>query len=130
MKLTLRSCPLLLALLLAGCRGEPAVKLVPVSGRITVGQKPLVRVAIQLVPDGSKGTHAPAGAGQTDEDGSFRITTPPHGDGAVPGHYKVLLVSYPANSVPPSYANAQKTPLWVEIPPEGLEDWDLDLSKQ
>jgi hypothetical protein len=116
--------------MLAGCRGEPAVKLVPVGGRVTLGQKPLARVTIQLVPDGSQGMHAPAGAGQTDEDGTFRITTPPHGEGAVPGHYKVTLTSYTGKDVPPSYADARNTPLRVEIPPDGLADWNLDLGRR
>jgi hypothetical protein len=94
MKPYLRTCPWLLALALAGCGGDPAVRLVPVRGRATLGDKGLGRVTIQLVPDRNKGTHAPAGVGQTDADGSFHLTTPPHGDGAVPGHYKVTVTSY------------------------------------
>jgi hypothetical protein len=121
---------LLLALVLAGCRTEPAVRLVPVHGRATLGQKALGRVTIQLVPDGSKGTHAPAGVGQTDEGGSFRITTPPHGEGAVPGRYKVTVTSYTGKGVPRSYADPRTTPLRVEIPPAGLENWDLKLTSQ
>ena len=127
MKPYLRACPWLLALALAGCWGGQAVRLVPVRGRATLGQQGLGRVTIQLVPDGSKGTHAPAGVGQTDEDGSFRITTPPYGEGAVPGRYKVTVTSYTGRGVPPSYADPRTTPLWVEIPPGGLENWDLKL---
>src|SRR5262245_29648872 len=94
MKPYLRVGPWLLLLVLAGCWGGPAVQLAPVKGRATLGDKGLARVTIQLVPDGSKGTQAPTAVGQTDEDGSFRLTTPPHGDGAVPGHYKVTVTSY------------------------------------
>jgi hypothetical protein len=125
MKRFLRACPLLVALALAGC--GPAVRLVPVQGRATLGDKVLARVTIQLVPDAAKGTHAPAGAGQTDENGAFRITTPPHGEGAVPGHYKVTVTSYPGPGVPPSYGDPTKTPLRVEIPPAGLKNWELKL---
>jgi hypothetical protein len=117
---------LLAALALAGC-GGPGVRLVPVQGRVTLANKPLARVTIQLVPDGAKGTHAPARAGQADEHGAFRITTPPHGAGAVPGHYRVMVTSYPGPGVPPSYADPAKTPLRVEIPPGGLENWELQL---
>jgi hypothetical protein len=126
MKLFLRACPVLVALVLAGC-GGPAVRLVPVQGRATVGNKALARVTIQLVPDAAKGTHAPAGAGQADDNGAFRITTPPYGEGAVPGHYRVTVTSYTGRGVPPTYADATKTPLRVEIPPAGLENWELKL---
>jgi hypothetical protein len=130
MKPYLRTCSLLLVLLLAGCGKESAVQLVPVHGRATLGQKVLGRVTIQLVPDDRKGTHAPTGVGQTDEDGVFRITTPPHGEGAVPGHYKVTVTSYPGKDVPQSYADPRTTPLRVEIPSGGLENWDLKLGNR
>jgi hypothetical protein len=104
--------------------------LVPVRGRATLGQKGLARVTIQLVPDGKKGTKAPAGVGQTGEDGSFRITTPPHGEGAVPGRYKVTVTSYTGKGVPRSYSDPRTTPLRVEIPPGGLDNWDLKLGSQ
>jgi hypothetical protein len=126
MKPYLRTCSCLLALALAGC-GGPSVRLVSVRGRATLGGKGLGRVTIQLVADSSKGTHAPAGVGQTDEDGSFRITTPPHGDGAVPGHYKVTVTSYTGKGIPSAYANPATTPLRIEIPPGGLEKWTLEL---
>jgi hypothetical protein len=128
MKPSLQACFVLLPLVLAGCRSE--VRLAPVHGRATLGQKPLARVTIQLVPDGSQGMHGPAGAGQTDEDGSFRISTPPHGEGAVPGRYKVTVMSYTGKGVPPAYADPRTTPLRVEIPPGGLENWDLKLASQ
>ena len=127
MKPPLWACPFLLAVGLAGCRAELEVRLVPVRGRATLADKGLERVTIQLVPDASKGTHAPAGVAQTDEDGSFKITTPPHGDGAVPGHYKVTVTSYTGKGVPPAYADPAKTPLRIEIPAGGLENWELKL---
>jgi hypothetical protein len=125
---SLRSCFCLLALALAGC--SPAFPLAPVRGRATLGDKGLERVTIQMVPDASKGTNAPAGVAQTDVDGSFKITTPPHGDGAVPGHYKVTVTSYTGKGIPPIYADPLKTPLRVEIPPAGLESWDLKLKSK
>jgi hypothetical protein len=130
MRSSRQTCPLLLALLLAGCSSKSAVPLVPVHGRATLGQRALGRVTIQLVPEDSKDTHAPAGVGQTDEDGSFRITTPPHGEGAVPGRYKVTVASYTGKDVPRSYADPRTTPLRVEIPPGGLENWDLKLGSR
>ncbi len=119
-------CALPLALVLAGCRSEPPVQLVPVRGRATLAQKPLGRVTIQLLPDGAKkGT--PSAVGQTEADGSFHLTTPPHGEGAVPGKYKVTVTSYTGKGVPASYGNPRDTPLRIEIPAGGLENWDLKL---
>jgi hypothetical protein len=127
MKPSLQACFVLLMLFLAGCRSR--ARLAPVEGRATLGQKPLARVTIQLVPDAAKGTHAPAGAGQTDENGAFRITTPPHGAGAVPGFYKVTVTAYHGHEVPPSYASPTTTPLRIEVPRGGLKNWELNLSE-
>jgi hypothetical protein len=117
--------PLLAAALLLGC-GGPQLELAPVGGRVSLAGKGLSHAAVQLIPDGKKGTAAPAGAGQTDADGHFQISTPPHGDGAVPGHYRVTVTAYSGN-VPRQYADPVKTPLTVEIPAEGLSDWMLEL---
>src|SRR5262245_30361209 len=125
MKPYLRTCPVLLALLLAGCGAESAVRLVPVNGRATLGERALGRVTIQLVPDESKGTHAPTGVAQTDEDGSFRITTPPHGEGAVPGRYKVTVTSYTGKDVPRSYADRGPLRSGSKSPPV---DWRTGTS--
>jgi hypothetical protein len=127
MKPPLWACPFLLAVGLVGCRAEPGVRLVPVRGRATLGKQALAHVTIQLVPDAKKGTHAPAGVGQTDEGGRFQITTPPHGEGAVPGHYKVTVTSYSGKGVPPNYGDPRKTPLGIEIPPGGLDNWELKI---
>jgi hypothetical protein len=117
---------LLLAAALLGCRSEPALELAPVRGRVSLGGKGLSHATVQLMPDETKGTTAPTGAGQTDGDGGFEITTPPHGQGAVPGHYKVTVTAY-SGAVPQRYADPIKTPLSIEIPAAGLEDWKLEI---
>jgi hypothetical protein len=117
----------LLAAALLGCRSEPALKLAAVRGRVTLGGRGVSHATVQLIPDDKKGTTAPPGAGQTDNDGGFEITTPPHGQGAVPGHYKVTVTAY-SGSVPQRYTDPVKTPLSIEIPAGGLEDWKLDVT--
>lgn len=126
----MRACafPLLLAAALLGCGGQ-SLELAPVRGRVSLGGKGISHAAIQLIPDSKKGTTAPTGAGQTDSDGNFRITTPPHGEGAVPGHYKVTVAGYSGN-LPRQYADPVKTPLTIEIPAEGLSDWKLELASK
>lgn len=115
---------LLLAAALLGCRSEPTLKLALVRGRVSLGGKGLSHATVQLIPDEKKGTTAPTGAGLTDGDGGFEITTPPHGNGAVPGHYRVTVSNY-SGSIPQRYADPIKTPLSIEIPAGGLEDWKL-----
>jgi hypothetical protein len=113
--------------LVVGCSSQPALELAPVKGRVSLAGKSLVQTTIQLIPDEKKGTAAPSGLGQSDEEGRFQITTPPHGEGAVPGHYKVTVTSFSGN-VPQRYADPVKTPLSVEIPGAGLDNWTLELT--
>ena len=123
-------CGLALGLLLVavvGCSSQPRIKLAPVRGQITLAGKVLPQVTVQLVADQKKGTSAPPGMGQTDADGKFVISTPPHGDGAEPGHYKVMLISY-GGDVPERYTDPRLSPLEIEVPEGGLEDWKMELT--
>lgn len=129
MKVHRCAIPWLLAAALLGCRAEPGVQLAPVRGQAVLGDKGLARVTIQLIPDEKKGTSAPTGVGQTDDEGRFQITTPPHGEGAVPGTYKVTVTSY-GGDVPRRYTDPKSSPLSVEIPSAGLADWRLEISSK
>jgi hypothetical protein len=83
---------------------------------------------VQLVPDGAKGTHAPTASGQTDSDGSFIIQTPPYGNGAIPGHYHVTVLSYTSKpSLPGRYASPASTPLAIQVLESGDEKLVLTL---
>jgi hypothetical protein len=114
-----------LALSLLGC-GQPGPKLAPVRGRVTYRGCGVSKASVQLLPDTAKGTHAPTAAGETGEDGSFTLQTPPHGAGAVPGHYKVTVGHY-HSAIPPKYSNPARTPLQIEVPEAGLTDWKIQL---
>lgn len=114
-----------LAIALPGC-GQRSYRLAPVSGRVTYRGRGVSKATVQLLADSAKGTHAPAATGETSEDGSFTLQTPPYGAGAVPGHYKVTVGDY-HSALPKQYGNPARTPLHVEVPETGLADWKIQL---
>ena len=120
-------CWLMMGLIaaLAGC-GQPSCKLAPVSGQVIYQGRGVSNATVQLVADTAKGTHAPTATGETSADGSFTLQTPPHGTGAVPGHYKVTVQHY-HSGIPARYGNPARTPLQIEVPEAGRTDWKIQL---
>lgn len=110
---------------LSGC-GQASLPLAPVAGRLTYRGRYVSKATVQLLADATKGTHAPTATGETGQDGSFTLQTPPHGAGVMPGHYKVTVRQY-HSSIPTKYGNPARTPLQVEVPPGGLSDWTIQL---
>jgi hypothetical protein len=122
---------------LAGCGG---LKLVPVSGKVTVDGKPPTGAAVSFVPDASKGNNARVSCmGRISPDGRYELTTngvtkSETGKGAPLGWYKVTLVTTlpgsPEITVNPKYLDADQTPLSVEVVADPKEDaYDLKLTK-
>src|SRR5262245_9551710 len=72
-------------ILFAGCGGDGPF---PISGKITIDGAPLAGAGITLTP---KEGGRPA-FGETDESGTFHITTSKSGDGAMRGVYRVTVV--------------------------------------
>jgi hypothetical protein len=120
----------------AGCGG---LKLVPVSGKVTLGDKPLSGAAVSFVPDASKGNNARLSCmGRIGADGRYELTSngvtrSETGKGAPPGWYKVTLVTTlpgaPEITVNPNYLDADKTPLSIEVvdnPEPGRYDFKLE----
>ncbi len=84
---------LLLPLLaLAGC-GPAAPTLVPVTGRLMMGGKPLGNVQVDFHPDPDAGIAGPSSSAITDAEGKFTLicTTPDRKPGAVVGKHRVIL---------------------------------------
>jgi hypothetical protein len=109
----------------AGCGGP---KLVPVNGKVTYKGEPITAAEIYFKPDppGSSGTCLASSV--LEEDGTFTMTTYPHGDGVAPGRYKVVLsLGRRTGKALDKYRRADKTPLGVEVPPEGLRDLVFEL---
>jgi hypothetical protein len=116
---------LLLALVLPGCRRN-GPKLAPVSGKVTYRDRGVSRATVQLLPDPGQADRVPTATGQTAEDGSFTLQTPPYGPGVVPGHFRVTVQHY-GSAVPPKYANPARSSLEVTVPEEGVQDWEIKL---
>ncbi len=77
------------AVLLAGC--SRSVKSVPVSGRVTLGGKPLAGVAVNVSPL-TGGDNAFAAYGKTDSEGRYELRLVENDQaGASPGSNRVML---------------------------------------
>ena len=77
----------------AGCGGGP----VAVRGRVLLDDVPVAGATVMLMPvDGGHPAHGP-----TDANGVFRLTTFKHGDGALPGQYKIVVTKTDAIPPPP-----------------------------
>jgi hypothetical protein len=107
---------------LVGCGG---LKLVPVSGKVTLNGKPLAGVGVSFNPDASKGNNARVSCtGRVNAQGQYTLTTTgvqgsDSGAGAPLGWYKVTLLTTlpgaPEIKVDSKYLDFDKTPLSFEV---------------
>lgn len=133
-----------LGLLLCGCGGGPELPICyPVSGRVLVNGKPVVRAMVSFhphVPQPNGKTYG--GSTFTDDDGAFRLTTFTAGDGVPAGEY-VVTISAKWESrngldvgVPDlfggKYSTPAKSPLKVTVvdKPVELEPYDFPESSR
>jgi len=86
---------LLVLVVLCGCSGEPPkAKVVPVSGTVTLGSKPLEGVQVFMTPVETDGKSVPVSAsGKTDSAGKFQLKTSGTSPrtGAMPGANSVFI---------------------------------------
>jgi hypothetical protein len=121
---------------LAGCGG---LKLVPVSGKVTLGDKPLKGGGVCFIPDASKGNDARVSCvGRIDSEGRYQLTTSAvkgsdSGKGAPLGWYKVTIITTlpgaPEITVDRKYLDPEKPTLFVEVvadPAPGAYDLHLE----
>jgi hypothetical protein len=113
-----------------GC-GKPGPKLVPVSGVVVNGTRPVSRAAISFAADTSQGGETLDAYGSLDGEGHFTLQTVSRGMGAPPGRYKVVITTDGPSSrlIPASITALHSTPLVVDVPEDGTQDLKLDLSK-
>lgn len=118
---------LMLLLLVAGC--APGV--VPVTGRLTKGTEPIAGVMVSLSPIDAS-SDASVAHGGTEPDGKFTLYSLPR-KGVIPGVYKVTLQpptdGPAAKLVPSKFTDINKTTWKITIPPAGILDLQLDVSK-
>jgi hypothetical protein len=109
------------ALLAASCSSGP--KLHPVKGQLFHNDQPAEGASVVLHrKDGAADEPRPSGTVRAD--GSFTLSTYPHGEGAPPGEYVVLVTWYPPNAreqenprnkLPDHYADPASSPLKATV---------------
>lgn len=131
-------CLFFLSLVLASCGRDPRLpELVPVSGTVTLGGRPLGGALVRFLPVGE--TRGSAGSGRTDAAGKYRLYSNRAEPGTAVGEYRVTIEMVPgaaagadpAESVipsdiprapqglPPVYGSPAKTPLTATVPEGG-----------
>jgi hypothetical protein len=121
-----------LALLAASCGGGGPT-LHPVSGKVFFNGRPAEGAIVVLHPADPNGPKPSATAGA---DGSFTLSTHPHGEGAPAGDYAVVVtwfppdareVDNPRNKLPARYADPAQSGLkaTVQAGPTELQPFQL-----
>jgi hypothetical protein len=118
------------ALCAASCGGE-GPKLHPVTGKLFHDKSPAEGATVVFhLKDGPPA--APKPSGKVGADGTFTLTTHPHGDGAPAGEYVVVVTWLPAdargrenvkNKLPDQYASPDRSPLRATVK-DGPTDLD------
>lgn len=134
-----RVCILTIAAAMAvGCSRGPATA--KVTGSVTLDGKPLAFGSVMF--QGATGGQ-PA-RGDIQPDGTFALTTFATGDGAIVGNHRVRVVCYssqdPAKQgqgpmgdslgtllIPERYTSLGASGISAEVPPEGLDDFKIEL---
>jgi hypothetical protein len=136
----MRYLPFLTVVLLlgvAGCGKSTA----PVSGRVTLDNKPLVNATVIFMPDSAEKNPGPGSRGKTDANGQFSLDLlTGEGKGAIPGKHVVSITSYEGDDVIPSSGSDMafrkavvpprynvKTELKFDVPAAGSKSADFNL---
>ncbi len=115
------SIALLAAVTAAGCQ-KSSIKLYPVRGQVFYKNEPAAGAQIVFQPQAESGSDEakakqPVAYATVEPDGSFSLRSDPHGAGAAPGKYDVLITWYAAdprdpdkhiNKLPAKYADQEK----------------------
>jgi hypothetical protein len=137
----------LLAATMLGCE-KPPYAVAPVSGVVTLNEKPAAHVAVMFQPVAPPGVEnpGPGSFGITDEQGRYALKlVGPETPGAVVGKHKVRLVDHdpparelsddewrpsPARvqSVPKKYNHALEAPFEFDVPQKGSTTADFKLT--
>jgi hypothetical protein len=126
-----------LMLLVLGCGGS---NIAPVSGRVTLDNKPLANATVLFEPLSNDKFPGPSSAGKTDERGEYTLQLATSSvRGARVGRHKVVITAYDSNAIPSSGGGGivpkglvprcynVESELTFEVPAEGSTSADFDL---
>lgn len=128
------SIPALALCVVMGC-GPSLTPPVPSGGTASYRGKPIEQGRVIFVPEAEGGE----AAGGTIRDGKFVLTTREEGDGAIPGRYKVGVISIAEvpvkeggepeykSLIPIKFGNAEDSGITREIPADGDKDISLNI---
>jgi hypothetical protein len=131
-------CLIVFAMVFASCGRDPRLpELVPVSGTVTLGGRPLSGALVRFLPVGE--TRGSAAGGRTDAEGKYRLYSNRAEEGTAVGEYRVTIEMVPGGDpaadrtelvipsdiprapqgLPPLYGSPAKTPLKATVPEGG-----------
>ena len=136
---------LAIIVMVMGCdQGPPPIQTAPVSGIATYQGKPLEEYRVYFFVPGSATQEA--ATGNVGADGHFTLGVREEGGGAIVGLNEVWLVYDPVMpevgpnepvpmtpppppkvKIPEKYTSRDTSGITVEVPPEGLENYQLEL---
>ena len=140
----MRTClaPVALLFLVAGC----AQNVAPVSGRITLDEKPLANATVIFQPISDDPNPGPGSQGKTDRNGQFtlKLMTKANTPGATVSKHKVSITAYEGDDtevpssgsdmkfrkrIVPAEYNAKST-LTFDVPAGGTSSANFDLKSE
>lgn len=139
-----------MVVMLAGCGGRSDLSLAPVSGKVTMDDKPLAGALVRFEPTGGSPKQGWSDAsGITDAEGKYNLLTGDLSIGAVVGPNRVSITMAPQaegvdasteGQVPAKKKTRPDTPipaiyntdstLTMTVPPGGKSDANFDLKSQ
>jgi hypothetical protein len=100
--------------------------------------QPADGATVVFTPEAGNQAGALLPSGKVQSDGTFKLQTYPHGEGAPPGNYKVTVTWLPAdaiatgnrqNKAPAKFGSTDTSPLTAVVKEEPTTLSDFDLSK-
>jgi hypothetical protein len=155
MRYTIRVLALVAAAVVVASGCSDSVKLVPVTGKVTMNGRPLKNVKVAFHPDPDQKTTGPSSTGVTDADGNFTLVCQDRNNapGAVVGFHRVIVSDldvfgdvfvgrgdYRSEDpkgpkevpkfprFPATYSDLSNTPFKIEVKP-GMETVTLEIKK-
>ena len=119
---------------ITGCGGPKMPDVVPVTGTVTMGGKPVEGATVTFMAKGAPRVSS----GTTDAQGKFSLSTYEPNDGAIPGENSITVTKFvkaaddapdaqPKNELPSKFASVMTSGLKREVKEGEANDFTIDL---